>query len=64
VVRERAAGYMPDMELQLPGVVGRAGHGEAAARAVLQQEVEVLSGEEYELKNLLIKIAYSPLISK
>jgi hypothetical protein len=47
-VGELAAGHVPHVQLDLVGRVRRAGHRVAAARAVLQDQLDELAGEELQ----------------
>src|SRR5688572_10358620 len=48
MVGELPAGDMPHVQLDELVIVRRIAHGEAAPRAVLEEELEVLAGEELE----------------
>ena len=46
---EEAAGHVPDVQLQQVVLVGRVGQREAALAAILEQDVDVLAGQELQV---------------
>ena len=48
MVGEAAAGYMPDMQLNEFIIMWRIGHGETAAGAIAQQEIQILTGQKLQ----------------